>query len=107
MGRAGEHAQRSRGGQAFGCETHGRAGSGVRRPLCTSHPPSSLLPYPSLRMNSATRYAQLLPTHVRERMLIDTPAEWSEIELQAHWFAGDFGRDFRAVTGESVRIVQF
>src|SRR3954470_21634881 len=58
-------------------------------------------------MNSASRYARLLPTQVRERLLIDTPAEWTEIELQAHWFAGDFGRDFRTVDGRAVRIVQF
>src|SRR4051794_33535707 len=56
---------------------------------------------------TASRYATLLPTQVRERLLIDIPAEWSEIELQAHWFAGDFGRDFRTVDGRAVRIVQF
>jgi hypothetical protein len=31
----------------------------------------------------------------------------SELELQALWFAGAFGRDFRTVCGQSVRIVQF
>jgi hypothetical protein len=31
----------------------------------------------------------------------------AEIELQALWFGGAFGRDFRTTTGESVRIVQF
>src|SRR6478735_4976870 len=30
-----------------------------------------------------------------------------EIELQALWFAGAFGRDFRTTAGGSVRIVQF
>ncbi len=30
-----------------------------------------------------------------------------ELELQAHWFAGDFGRDFHTTTGDAVRIVQF
>jgi len=30
-----------------------------------------------------------------------------ELELQAHWFAGDFGRDFKTTTGDSARIVQF
>lgn len=30
-----------------------------------------------------------------------------EIELQALWFAGAFGRDFRTTTGKKVRIVQF
>lgn len=31
----------------------------------------------------------------------------AELELQALWFAGAFGRDFRTTTGKSVRIVQF
>lgn len=31
----------------------------------------------------------------------------SELELQALWFAGAFGRDFRTTTGKPVRIIQF
>lgn len=31
----------------------------------------------------------------------------SELELQALWFAGAFGREFRTTTGKTVRIVQF
>lgn len=31
----------------------------------------------------------------------------AELELQALWFAGAFGRDFRTTDGKSVRIVQF
>jgi hypothetical protein len=31
----------------------------------------------------------------------------SELELQALWFAGAFGRDFRDAAGNSVRIIQF
>jgi len=34
----------------------------------------------------------------------DLPAE---LELQALWFAGAFGRDFRSTSGKNVRIVQF
>lgn len=30
-----------------------------------------------------------------------------ELELQALWFSGAFGRDFRTTSGQSVRIVQF
>jgi hypothetical protein len=30
-----------------------------------------------------------------------------ELELQALWFAGAFGRDFRTTTGKPVRIIQF
>ena len=58
-------------------------------------------------MLPADRYAALLPPHVRERLLFDAPAEWTELELQAFWFAGDFGRDFRTTEGETVRMVQF
>jgi hypothetical protein len=30
-----------------------------------------------------------------------------ELELQALWFSGAFGRDFRTTTGKRIRIVQF
>jgi len=43
----------------------------------------------------------------RERPLFRMPRRYSELEIQAHWFAGDFGRDFHTVDGDSVRIVQF
>ncbi len=33
--------------------------------------------------------------------------EWSEQELQAHWFGGGFGREFTTTDGRSVRVVQF
>lgn len=35
------------------------------------------------------------------------PRRFSELELQAHWFAGDFGRDFTTAEGDAVRVVQF
>ena len=55
-------------------------------------------------MSPADRYAKLLPAGVREQ-----PArrELTEMELQAHWFAGDFGREFRTVAGGTARVVQF
>jgi hypothetical protein len=31
----------------------------------------------------------------------------TELELQARWFAGDFGRRFRSVAGDDVEIIQF
>lgn len=34
-------------------------------------------------------------------------AKPAELELQALWFSGAFGREFRTVAGDSVRIVQF
>ncbi len=53
--------------------------------------------------NSAVRAARAL----REEPLISVPRQWNELEVQAHWFAGDFGREFVTTTGEPVRIVQF
>ena len=38
--------------------------------------------------------------------LIPGPAV-PEIELQARWFGGEFGREFRAVDGRAVRVIQF
>src|SRR4051812_15782069 len=58
-------------------------------------------------MSPADRYSQHLPQRVRERRLIDPPERWDAMELQAHWFAGEFGRDFQTTKGEAVRIVQF
>src|SRR5688572_13924452 len=59
------------------------------------------------RMNLANRYSTLRSALVREEPLLTVPREWTELELQAHWFAGDFGREFTSTTGERVRIVQF
>jgi len=58
-------------------------------------------------MSPADRYRQILPQLVRERRVVDAPERWDEMELQAHWFAGEFGREFQTTTGDSVRIVQF
>lgn len=58
-------------------------------------------------MTAGDRYAHLLPARVRERLLLPARGAASELELQAHWFAGDFGREFRTVTGDEVRILQF
>ena len=59
-------------------------------------------------MSSAERYAQLLArARVRERSLLPVPRKFSELELQARWFAGDFGRSFQSVAGEQIEVVQF
>ena len=62
-------------------------------------------------MTLADRYAEwltCLDARVRES---GPPApqarSLTEIEVQARWFSGEFGRSFRTVTGESVEIVQF
>jgi hypothetical protein len=58
-------------------------------------------------MNPADRYATLRAALVREEPLLALPHQLTELEMQAHWFAGDFGRDFTSTTGERVRVVQF
>jgi hypothetical protein len=57
--------------------------------------------------SGADRYSAILPVAVRERLLFQLPRAWDELELQAHWFAGDFGREFVTTAGVPVRIVQF
>ena len=58
-------------------------------------------------MDPAQRYAAILEARLRETPLLREPRQLDELELQAHWFAGDFGRDFTTMAGEAVRVVQF
>ena len=66
---------------------------------------------PDRKMELAHRYAALLTTP--DGMLREAPPDEladgkSELELQAHWFAGDFGSSFLTATnGERVEVVQF
>src|SRR5262249_56697891 len=46
-------------------------------------------------------------TRVHERALFISPRIPSELELQARWFAGDFGRHFVSTAGDEIEIVQF
>ena len=56
----------------------------------------------------ADRYAELRDSaRVHERALFPPRRTPSELELQARWFAGDFGRRFHSVAGDDVEIVQF
>jgi len=56
----------------------------------------------------AGRYAQIRDrTRVHERALFAVPRIPSEVELQARWFAGDFGRAFVSTDGNRIDIVQF
>jgi hypothetical protein len=57
-------------------------------------------------MSPGDRYASLLATTVREDELFATPREFDEHEVQAHWFAGDFGREFHTTDGRRVAVVQ-
>ncbi len=59
-------------------------------------------------MSAPDRYAQLLAgARIHERPLLALPRDFSELELQARWFAGDFGRSFTAVDGATIELVQF
>jgi hypothetical protein len=60
-------------------------------------------------MHSINRYAEMRQksARVEERPLFALPKTPNELELQARWFAGEFGRKFRTLTGELVEIVQF
>src|SRR6266536_443087 len=56
----------------------------------------------------ADRYAQLRDTgRVRELALFVSPQIPSELELQARWFAGDFGKHFVSTAGDEIEVVQF
>ncbi len=60
------------------------------------------------KQNASNRYAEMrTASRVRERALFPAQRIPSELELQARWFAGDFGKTFRSLTGENVEIVQF
>ena len=63
----------------------------------------------NLRVNTLVeRYAQMRDTNrVRERVLFATPRIPSELELQARWFAGDFGKHFVSTAGDEIDIIQF
>ncbi|MGH7935385.1 MAG: DUF2851 family protein, partial [Chthoniobacterales bacterium] len=56
----------------------------------------------------AERYASIRASaKIRERTLLPLPRNFSELELQARWFAGDFGKTFTGTAGEAIEIVQF
>ena len=59
-------------------------------------------------MEFAGRYSELRDSgRVHERALFPVVRTPSELELQARWFAGDFGRCFTSVAGDRIEIVQF
>jgi hypothetical protein len=59
-------------------------------------------------LNINNRYAEMrAAARVRERALFVSPRVPSELELQARWFAGDFGRSFISTNGDKIDIVQF
>jgi len=60
-------------------------------------------------MNLARRYGELLrgagEGSVQDELIPAGAAP--EIELQARWFSGEFGREFRTVDGRAVKVIQF
>src|SRR6266540_6464646 len=88
-GRARQHARRVRYPECardiFGCRSH------------------------NLRVTTlADRYAGLRDIdRVRERALFVSPRIPSELELQARWFAGDFGKHFISTAGDKIDVAQF
>ena len=44
-------------------------------------------------------------SRVRDELI--APGTTPEIELQARWFSGEYGRDFKTVDGRSVKVIQF
>ncbi|MEP6699585.1 MAG: DUF2851 family protein [Verrucomicrobiota bacterium] len=56
----------------------------------------------------ANQYAELRHhARVRERALFPPERAPSELELQARWFAGDFGKEFQSTDGNKIEIIQF
>jgi len=61
-------------------------------------------------MNPALRYAKLLkgvPVAFHEGIAQKNAPRLTELEMQAHWFAGDFGTEFTSARGEKITVVQF
>src|SRR6266446_1793705 len=59
-------------------------------------------------MSLVEKYTQLRNSaRVRERALFPSQRIPNELELQARWFAGDFGKHFLTPAGEKIDIVQF
>lgn len=58
--------------------------------------------------NGAARYAEMVnDSRVRERALFLPLRIPSELELQARWFAGEFGKQFVTTAGDTIDVVQF
>ena len=61
-------------------------------------------------MELACRYEELLQgtdARLREGSAERPVKKLTELEIQAHWFAGDFGTEFVSADGKKIRVVQF
>src|SRR6266480_4899989 len=79
-----------------------------RHQRCVPHSETATGLGVSLALNLANRYAEMRATaRIRERPLFVSPRIPNELELQARWFAGDFGKHFVTTSGEKIDVVQF
>jgi hypothetical protein len=59
-------------------------------------------------LDMTAKYVQMRArSRIAERPLIALASVPSELEIQARWFAGDFGRNLTTTSGEQIEIVQF
>src|SRR6266404_3958202 len=83
----------------------------VHEPASVHDPRRDIRPCPSHNprvRNLPDRYAELRHrARVRELTLFPAQRIPSELELQARWFAGDFGKHFVSTAGDEIDIVQF
>ena len=57
---------------------------------------------------NGSRYSEMLnATRVKERALFLPLRIPNELELQARWFAGEFGKNFTGTNGDKINIIQF
>ena len=71
-------------------------------------PPNEFCHSEMTEEQSVNRYAGMrAASRVHERTLLSLQRIPNELELQARWFAGDFGNNFRSRTGDDIEIVQF
>src|SRR5262249_23290320 len=62
----------------------------------------------SAAFSAINGYGEMMrATRVRERPLFLPLRMPSELELQARWFAGDFGKQFVMPGGDKVNVIQF
>src|SRR5438067_3131035 len=63
----------------------------------------------STSLDMTNRYAEMREkaARLREQALFPSQRIPSELELQARWFAGDFGKQFLTTNGDKIDIVQF
>ncbi len=62
----------------------------------------------SLVLPLINRYSEMrTASRVHESALFVSPRISNELELQARWFSGDFGKHFVSIAGDKIDIVQF